>query len=179
MAVCGSIRCRGTTKWMREQNLRNARQPACAHRRVLCGRSFVVQLFNFQSIIEHSLRNATKLSSVKSDFLTKMRKNCRFILFSFRVFLTARNCHKLTNNILICKSVNHRFPPENEQTKFKPNSIRFQILNPAYLTFLSSIVDWFKVNLPKTVLLVVEINFNSKTSKICWILKLFFVYIEI
>jgi len=34
LAVCGSICCRGTTKWMREQNRRNARRPACAHRRV-------------------------------------------------------------------------------------------------------------------------------------------------
>jgi len=39
LAVCGSIRCRETTKWMREQNRRNALQPANAHRRVLgvCG----------------------------------------------------------------------------------------------------------------------------------------------
>jgi len=29
---------------MREQRLRNARQPANAHRRVLCGRAFVVIL---------------------------------------------------------------------------------------------------------------------------------------
>ena len=35
LAVCGSIRCRETTKWMREQNLLNARQPANEHRRVL------------------------------------------------------------------------------------------------------------------------------------------------
>jgi len=35
LAVCGSIRCRGTTRWMREQNCRNARQPANEHRRVL------------------------------------------------------------------------------------------------------------------------------------------------
>ena len=42
LAVCGSIRCRGTTKWMREQNRRNARQPANEHRRVLCVRCLVV-----------------------------------------------------------------------------------------------------------------------------------------
>jgi hypothetical protein len=35
LAVCGSIRCRETTKGMRAQNRWNARQPACAHRRVL------------------------------------------------------------------------------------------------------------------------------------------------
>ena len=38
LAVCGSIRCRETTRWMREQNCRNARQPANEHRRVLCVR---------------------------------------------------------------------------------------------------------------------------------------------
>ena len=38
LAVCGSIRCRETTRWMREQNCRNARQPANEHRRVLGGR---------------------------------------------------------------------------------------------------------------------------------------------
>ena len=35
LAVCGSVRCRGTTKGMREQHLLIARQPASAHRRVL------------------------------------------------------------------------------------------------------------------------------------------------
>ena len=34
-AVCGRIRCRTATKWMREQNPLSARQPACEHRRVL------------------------------------------------------------------------------------------------------------------------------------------------
>ena len=42
LAVCGSIRCRETTKWMREQNLLNARQPANEHRRVLAVRCFVI-----------------------------------------------------------------------------------------------------------------------------------------
>ena len=36
---------------MRAQNPLSARQPACEHRRVLCGRSFVVfQLYKFQPI---------------------------------------------------------------------------------------------------------------------------------
>ena len=33
-AVCGSVRCRETTKWMREQSRRNARQPANEHKSV-------------------------------------------------------------------------------------------------------------------------------------------------
>jgi len=36
LAVCGSVRCRGTTRWMREQNCRNARQQPTALRRELC-----------------------------------------------------------------------------------------------------------------------------------------------
>jgi len=50
LAVCGNIRCRGTTKWMREQNLQIARQPACAHRRVLCASSLVVYRLSFSSV---------------------------------------------------------------------------------------------------------------------------------
>ena len=41
LAVCGSIRCRTATKWMRERNLLNGRQPANDHRRVLGVRSFL------------------------------------------------------------------------------------------------------------------------------------------
>jgi len=42
LAVCGSVRCRGTTKEMRAQSLLSARQPANEHRRVLAaGRSLV------------------------------------------------------------------------------------------------------------------------------------------
>ena len=41
LAVCGSIRCRETTRWMRAQNLRNARQPANDHRRVLGAVHFI------------------------------------------------------------------------------------------------------------------------------------------
>ena len=41
LAVCGSIRCRETTKGMRAQNRWNARQPACAHRRVLGAVHFI------------------------------------------------------------------------------------------------------------------------------------------
>ena len=43
-AVCGRIRCRTARRWMRAQNLLNARQPAGVHRRVLAaGRSVVIQ----------------------------------------------------------------------------------------------------------------------------------------
>ena len=43
-AVCGRIHCRPATRWMRAQNLRNTRQPAGAHRRVLAaGRLVVIQ----------------------------------------------------------------------------------------------------------------------------------------
>ena len=63
LAVCGSILCRETTKWMREQNCRNARQPANAHRRVLAAgrwlcndvcskfKIIVVILFSFNSFL--------------------------------------------------------------------------------------------------------------------------------
>ena len=40
-AVCGSIRCRGTTKWMRAQNPLSARRPAGEHRRVLGAVHFI------------------------------------------------------------------------------------------------------------------------------------------
>ena len=59
LAVCGSIRCRETTRWMREQNRRNASQPANAHRRVLGGRFFLVVFsfvfLSFQSTISHRI----------------------------------------------------------------------------------------------------------------------------
>ena len=42
LAVCGSVHCRTATKCMREQNLRNARQPANEHRRVLAACAFSV-----------------------------------------------------------------------------------------------------------------------------------------
>ena len=44
LAVCGRISCRETTKEMRAQNPLSARQPACEHRRVLCGRSLVFSI---------------------------------------------------------------------------------------------------------------------------------------
>jgi len=46
LAACGRISCRETTKEMRAQRLLNARQPACAHRRVLAaGRLLVIMSF--------------------------------------------------------------------------------------------------------------------------------------
>ena len=50
LADSGSVRCRGTTKWMREQNLLIARQPANANRRVLPNRALVVK--NLSSVLE-------------------------------------------------------------------------------------------------------------------------------
>ena len=52
LAVCGRISCRETTKEMRAQNLRNAGQPACAHRRVLGGRIFSIRIHNHKLQIE-------------------------------------------------------------------------------------------------------------------------------
>ena len=71
---------------MRAQHLLNARQPANELRRVLCVRSFVIQLFNFQPISELSPRTAKIFSSAKPDFPTEKHTSCRFILFSFLRF---------------------------------------------------------------------------------------------
>jgi hypothetical protein len=45
-SICGSIRCRGTTKLMREQNRWNARHPANEHRRVLGAEHLRIRLSN-------------------------------------------------------------------------------------------------------------------------------------
>ena len=75
LAVCGSIRCRETTKWMREQNRRNARQPANEHRRVLGARWCVLRClgvrrykisFNRQHNFERDDRIILCLSNVTS-----------------------------------------------------------------------------------------------------------------
>jgi len=47
MGICpsadgGSIRCRETTRLMREQNHRNARQPANGHRAYVNGRLLII-----------------------------------------------------------------------------------------------------------------------------------------
>ena len=84
LAVCGSIRCRGTTKWMREQNCRNARQPANGHRRVLGGRCFV--FFVLRPLAFESEINSFVWFILESEFVS---------LPMFRCFYT-RVCQSLS-----------------------------------------------------------------------------------
>jgi len=75
LAVCGSIRCRETTRWMREQRPLNARQPANEHRRVLgagllvfscLGSCFVVCSFKPSVVALNSFSLKTVINIKKS-----------------------------------------------------------------------------------------------------------------
>jgi hypothetical protein len=95
---------------MREQNCRNARQPANDHRRVLCGRSFLfISRFNFGCGTIFRLANhflvvcQTALSSRNAQKLS-----FDFFRFSLRC-LAIRSRYKLTDKSLNFMSVNQCF----------------------------------------------------------------------
>jgi len=56
-SICGSIRCRGTTKWMREQSSRNARQPIM---NIMCVELNLRKTAYFHTISTWLFHSATK-----------------------------------------------------------------------------------------------------------------------
>ena len=88
---------------MRAQNPLSARQPACEHRRVLCGRSFVVFQSSKYLLIkcEFSSKHLSSLSNCA--FSPKMSKvRSKFYFFSF--------CHCLNVKICLYSFKNIGFP---------------------------------------------------------------------
>ena len=78
LAVCGRISCRGTTKEMRAQRLRNARQPANGHRRVLWASSLLqlVCFSVFAKTLSFPLKDSVSFQSNLAE-MSKSVENCR------------------------------------------------------------------------------------------------------